>query len=66
MVDYTTSKSSGSSVGLILAAAFIAAVVLYAIYAGSGSSTDSATPTDAPAVLEGVPDSTAPATVPTE
>lgn len=66
MVDYTTSKSGGSGLGLVLAAGFIVVVLLYALYAGSSRVTPATGAPDAPAALEGVPDATAPATLPTE
>lgn len=48
MVDYTTKTSSGSSIGLYLAAGVIVLVLLYALFAGGSGTTVS----DPAALLE--------------
>ncbi len=69
MVDYTTSKSGGNKVWLYLAVAVVVAVLLYALYAGSGTNTTADPVVSDPASITTpeaiVPEATAPdSTVP--
>lgn len=63
MVDYTTGKTSGSGIGLYLAAGVIVLVLLYALFAGgSGPATlDPATLSEDPAAAIAVEPDAAPA-----
>ncbi|MEY1555095.1 hypothetical protein AB3Y40_05620 [Yoonia sp. R2331] len=64
MVDYTTGKTGGSGIGLYLAAGVVVLVLLYALFAGGGSTTtlDPATLSEDPGAAIAVePDAAAPA-----
>ena len=55
MVDYTTKETSGSAIGLYIAAGAVVLILLWAIFAGGGTTTTldpSAVGTSEPAMVE--------------
>jgi hypothetical protein len=57
MVDYTTKQNSGGwGAGVVLAAVFVVAMLVYGIFATGGPATvDPTTPDVAPAALDAAP-----------